>query len=386
MVTWSPCAVLALLASSVALAACGSSSDDGSTTASATSSSSGASQSASKARAEAGIKQYVGQPSAFPLATPLKKLPPKGSRVAFMDCGTPVCGLFKQIITPAAKLMGLDLYSVKAGNSAESVNAAFNTVAEQKPAAIINTALDPVLWQQSLSKIKAEKIPIISTGIINGDQYGLTTAPNAVMFGKGISQAIGKAQADWIYVQHGDKANVAFYYPPELAFTAVVKDAFMTEMKSLCPGCKVRLVKIPVATLGNTAPQRIVSDLQSNPDTNVATTAQSEVFNGLPAALKTAGLKVDTVGTGGGPVNLQYVKAGQQTTDLAMDFAVLSWTLVDAAARGITGEEVPPEEAKGLPPLQFLQQADITFDPSRGWTGYPDFPQRFAKLWGVKAQ
>jgi hypothetical protein len=25
----------------------------------------------------------------------------------------------------------------------------------------------------------------------------------------------------------------------------------------------------------------------------------------------------------------------------------------------------------------------VTFDPSHGWTGYPDFPQRFAKLWGV---
>jgi hypothetical protein len=25
----------------------------------------------------------------------------------------------------------------------------------------------------------------------------------------------------------------------------------------------------------------------------------------------------------------------------------------------------------------------MKFDPSKGWTGYPDFAQRFAKLWGV---
>jgi ribose transport system substrate-binding protein len=143
-------------------------------------------------------------------------------------------------------------------------------------------------------------------------------------------------------------------------------------------------VTIPVATLGNTAPQKIVSDLQAHPDTKVAVAANSEIFIGLPAALKTAGLSdITTVGTGGGPTNLEYVKDGQQTVDLALDLPVLSWTLVDAVSRPIVGEQVPAEEAKGLPPMQFLEQKDITFDPSHGWTGYPDFAQRFSKLWGI---
>jgi ribose transport system substrate-binding protein len=49
----------------------------------------------------------------------------------------------------------------------------------------------------------------------------------------------------------------------------------------------------------------------------------------------------------------------------------------------MVGQELTGDEAKGISPLQFLKQEDITFDPSKGWTGYPDFAQRFAKLWGV---
>jgi len=32
-------------------------------------------------------------------------------------------------------------------------------------------------------------------------------------------------------------------------------------------------------------------------------------------------------------------------------------------------------------PEQFLEQKDITFDPTRGWWAFPDYAQRFATLW-----
>ena len=49
---------------------------------------------------------------------------------------------------------------------------------------------------------------------------------------------------------------------------------------------------VPVATIGSSAPSRIVSDLQANPDTNVALFANFETATGLPAALRTAGITV----------------------------------------------------------------------------------------------
>ena len=47
------------------------------------------------------------------------------------------------------------------------------------------------------------------------------------------------------------------------------------------------------------------------------------------------------------------------------------------------GEPVTAGEKRGLPPIQFLTKSDITFDPTQGWKAYPDFAQRFAKLWGA---
>jgi len=233
-----------------------------------------------------------------------------------------------------------------------------------------------------------------TAGIINGDEFGLTTAPNVAALGKDAITRAGTLMADWVYAKYGDKANVQFNLVSELAFSRLITDAFTSELKSLCPKCEVRELKIPITTLGNNAPQLIVSDLQANPKTTVVAASGSENMSGLPAAFKVAGLRaakegemveagkvIATVGEAGGPSSLQDVKDGKQTVDLALDAPAVGWTLVDSVVRGINGQELDPQEAKGLPPVQFLSQSDIKFDPSRGWTGYPDFAERFIKLW-----
>lgn len=390
-------AAVALVVSVSALSACGSggSSSNASGT---TTSTAKVDASASKAKADAAIAPYVGHPSAFPVTTPLAKHPTSSTTLAYMDCGTPICALFRDLAKPAAKAIGAKMTVVKTGQSADQINAAFNTVASQKPGALMVTALDPTIWQQPLKKIKADKIPVVTTGIINGADFGLTTPPNTAVFGLDVSKLNGKLVADWVYSKYGDKANVQFNYVPELNFSAVIKDAFESELKSLCPSCEVHELKVPITTLGNKAPQAIVSDLQSHPDTTVVVGSNSENMIGLPAAMKAAGLQpakegqavsagkvLATVGQAGSPTTLEYLKNGQQTVDLSLDAPVLSWTLVDAATRGATGQPLDPQEAKGLPPQQFLSQSDITFNPAKGWTGYPDFAQRFLKLWKPSA-
>jgi hypothetical protein len=46
------------------------------------------------------------------------------------------------------------------------------------------------------------------------------------------------------------------------------------------------------------------------------------------------------------------------------------------------GEPLTAGQKQGLPPIQFLTNSDITFDRTQGWKAYPDFTERFAKLWG----
>ena len=58
------------------------------------------------------------------------------------------------------------------------------------------------------------------------------------------------------------------------------------------------------------------------------------------------------------------------------------WALLDQWARERSHQPLDGAEANGELVMQFLTQKDITFNPAEGWGGYPDLPQRFAKLWG----
>ena len=96
-----------------------------------------------------------------------------------------------------------------------------------------------------------------------------------------------------------------------------------------------------------------------------------------------AGIEIETLGFAPTPTNLQYLKEGKETAGLADDIAVAAWSQLDQAARELTGQKLTGPEAKAANVLQFLTQKDITFDPSKGWSGYPEFAERFAKLWGA---
>ena len=188
--------------------------------------------------------------------------------------------------------------------------------------------------------------------------------------------------ADWVIAHNGAKANIVFYGLPTFDFSMPVQQAFEAEMKANCPACSVRAVPIDAATIGTTAPRTVVADLQAHPETNVAVFVSMQIAQGLPAAMKAAGLSgITTLGRGPTPGNLQDIKSGDLTAGLAIDAPVSTWTAVDAAARLLEGAQPTASEKAGDLDKQFLGQKDITFDPTHGWIGYPDFTHRYAALW-----
>ena len=384
-----PAAAICVLAA-LALAGCGSSSSKSSSTSSSggtssgsASTSAGLSPAAAMARAQAAIAPFTDKHAAFPITVPLKSRPKPGFTVAYMDCDSPTCTLFRQLLIPAAKTMGIKLDDVSTGLTATSVNAAYQSVMQKKPDAIINGGEDPRLWLQPLAAIKAAKIPVISSGVMDAAQYGLATAPNNADSTPAFFAMNGRLQADWIYVHLGTKAKVDYAWINGVTFSPIILHAFMTEMKTLCSKCSVYTTPVPVADLGSTAPQDVISGLQSHPGVNALAVSASPILLGLPSALKSAGItNLITVGNGGVPVNFQYIKAGQQTVDLAADFPTSTWALLDEAVREAAGQPLSAAEKSGTPVEQFIAQKNIVpSDLKQGWTGFPDFAARYAKLW-----
>lgn len=363
--------------SSTGKAAAGSSSGSSTSDVAAARSSSGSSAS-TVAAAAAAIQPYVGHPSPFPVTDKLTRVP-KGAKIAYMDCGTPYCAFVYSLMQPAATAMGVTLQRISSGTSASSVRAAFSTVVTKKPDAVIVTALNIDLWSKALKQLQSASVPVVTIGVTGLAPYNVPSPQDA----EALDLLIGKLLADYVVAKFSDKSNVVVYTVPELTFTAAMAKEFKSELARICPGCAVRETQVPIASIGTTAPQKIVSDLQSHPKSTVAVFPNDELEIGLPSALKSAGIKITTLGDAPTPTNLQYIKDGTETAALGADQPVVSWMLIDKVAREIAKQPQTGAEAEGLTDLQFLTKPDITFDPSKGWTGYPDFPQRYKDLWQV---
>lgn len=360
------------------IAACGSSSSSTSSLAASGGSSATSPAGANTAAASAAIAPYIGHPSAFPVNLPLNGKLPAGTTFAFLQCGSPICGLVSQLLAPAVHAVGANLRIINAGSTASSAQGAAASALSLKPAAVLIIGIVPSEYGGGLKKLSDAGIKVVSISVAGPTKpYGITF--NYV--GLPSETLSGRELADWVIVHKGPEANVAFYAIPEVAFTPYMEAAFKQELAKNCPSCKVRFVPVDITSIGTKAPQTVVNDLQAHPSTNYMVFAPAEAAQGLPAAMKSAGLSVPDVSYTPEPQELQDIKTGGMTAGFASDLPTQIWTWVDVTARSILGQPPTAGEVAGSGPFQFLSQKDITFDPAKGWTGYPDFAQRFAKLW-----
>ncbi|HEY5332007.1 MAG TPA: substrate-binding domain-containing protein [Solirubrobacterales bacterium] len=367
-----------VLVLALGLAACGGGSESTSGGGTTSEASETVSAGSGTAAAKKAIAPFVGHPSAFPVTEPMKQ-DPAGTSIVDVECGTPFCGLLSALHEEAAKVLGMDLTLIKSGASASAVSSAFDSAVSQEPDSVITAGINPELFRNQLKELQEKEVPVASHGLINAKEYGMIPSVD----GELQFERDGSLMANYVIAEYGPESNIVWYDVPELPFTPVEEASFNETIAKNCPGCSVRKTDIGVETIGNTAPSQVVSDLQANPDTDVAVFSVEELQIGLPAALQAAGISIKTMGLAPGPTNLQYLQEGKETAALAEDAPVQAWTAVDEVGRLVNGQELTGDEAKGISDLQFLTQKDITFDTSKGWTGYPDYAARFEKLWGA---
>lgn len=361
-----------LVVLSVAVAACGSRSDTSSSSAATPKPAATADVSAARAL----VAQYSGKPTAFPVDAPLTKRLGSGQKLAFLQCGTPYCALLGQLFGAATKLMGVKLDVVKGGGSSESLQTALSSISAKKPSALLVDGVNLSSLGGSLAEV-GKSLPVVVSAIHGTKADGISQDVN----GKAAVTLGGRLLADWTIVNAGPKAKVTWYTIPELDFTKAETVGFQAEMAKSCASCQVRVNDVPVASIGSSAPSRVVSDLQAHPGQDVVLFASQEAATGLPVALKTAGIKVKVGGYAPTPANLQDIKNSTEDVAVGLDAGIMAFTQVDAAARLATGQPQTKGEQAQTPVLQLLTKADLPGDVSKGWSGYPDFAQRFAKLW-----
>jgi ribose transport system substrate-binding protein len=329
--------------------------------------------------AKAGLTPFTGKPSAFPVTVPLKKPVPAGSKFVYLEAADPIGAMLGKLLKPAVAAVGGKFIVIPAGVTASTAQAAASSAISLKPAVVLVPAFLPNEFGGKLQTLRSEGAKIVGAGMVGWQKYGIQWCVNCVPF----NGLVARLLADWVVANKGASANVSFYTVPELSFTSGMWQSFTAQMAKLCPKCAVRSVPIDVSSIGTTAPQTIVNDLQSHSGTNVAVFSTMDMAQGLPAAMSAAGVSnVLTIGAAPSPENLADIKVGKLTAGVAEDLTSLVWTMVDAGAKLAIGQN--PQPSENSVPIQLLEQKDITFNPTAGWIGYPDFAKRFATLWHPK--
>ncbi len=304
---------------------------------------------------------------------------PAGTKFAFLQCSTTICGLTAQLLGPAVKAVGGQLTLINAGGTSSTSQAAASSALALKPAVVIVTGVQLAQFGGKLKELSAAGIKVISVSVTED------VAPYGVTFnyiGLDFNVRAGQLMADWVVARKGQNANVVFYTVPELSFSIPMANAFKSELTKLCKTCQFRTSDISVLTFGTKAPSTVVTDLQAHRDSTVAVFASAEIAAGLPAALKAAGItNLTSIGFAPTPNTLGDIKTGALTAGLGIDLQVAIWTSVDVAARLLLGKDLTAGEKAGDTPEQILEQKDITFDTTRGYAGYPDVAQTYIKLW-----
>ncbi|QTX03591.1 sugar ABC transporter substrate-binding protein [Agromyces archimandritae] len=313
-----------------------------------------------------------------PLAAPVKA----GARVVYLDVGTPVSAVMWQNLQAPAELLGIDLERVETGKDAQSINSAMNSVVELAPDGIINITLDPIFFESQIEQLDAAGIPMASGSVMNTVEFGLPEAFNGPEWMTANGEVLGAAAI----ARSGGASDFVFYNVPEFPFSEYELDGAKAKVAELCADCELRVVDIPIAELGSTAADRVVSDLQANPQTEYFIAAVDEVQIGLPQKLDLAGLEIDGIAMWPAPPNYEQIAAGEQDATLSVDLNLMMWTVLDQLLREMGGQdyEWPDVATRASTLTRITDESNAPEDPVVGYVAIEDYQDRFAANWLVE--
>jgi ABC-type sugar transport system substrate-binding protein len=333
---WPHAAVAACLA--VLLTACGSASSGSTGTTVGT-----ATDSAGVADAQAWVTKYETRPTTINVKDPVSKAVPRGKSLVFISCGNTNCNLESDIIKTATDKLGWTLQTINTNGSPEQVKAAWTQVVRTKPTGVLYTAQPRSVFESELKQATANGTFVAACCTTDAATDGI----DYVIGDQNSNAQVGKDLAALVTVQAKGQANALYVDLPVFPILTAVKTAYEAALKQWCAACASDTMDMPLTSLGKDAPDKIVSYLRAHPKVKTVVLSVDSIGNGLPAALKAAGLQdIYIVGEGPDTTVLQYMKQGLRGPTNAFPYWESMFAMVDAVVRHVVGD---PVDAKPVP-------------------------------------
>jgi ribose transport system substrate-binding protein len=371
--------VAVALAAAVVAAGCGSSNsnNNSSSNASSTPAATGSSGSQGLTQADSFAKESMKAPSTLGLQPTAKPIP-AGKTVTYVHCGVDVCSTIASAIKNAAKVLHWNVKIVPSDGSPQSVKSAWDTVVRLHPAVAFGSGFPSLMFSSEVKQLKSMGVPVmlLASTDTTGGNIALAKMTNAEV------PIVGKEMASWVISTTGGKANTLYANVPTFPILQPVKAGFEAAYKQWCPSCQLASMDLPITSIGKDAPSRIVSFLRAHPDVNRVALGYDGLGFGLPAALKAAGLsgKVQFIGEAPTETNFSYIRSGQEGATVSQAYYEIWSTMLDGAARAVTGQPLAQDVSWKVPwflvTKQNINSTGTGFGPV-----IPNLTQQLSTLW-----
>lgn len=341
------------------------------------------------AAAQAFLSHYTQVPTSIGVTVPLKKVPPRGVKVIFLNTAN---------ATAATLNVGFDQAAAQLGWKPTIV-----TYSATDPGAAVQSAIDEgfkyiASASISLSQITPEVSEMQADHVAFFEAYTADTPGFAStgLYGEAQDPAgaavEGKIMADYITVNSNQNANVLFVSLPIYPVLVEQGTAAQAELTANCPTCTFTVLGISVSQyIAGQIPALIVSYLQTHPTTNYLYYSFNGMDPGVYNALQTANLtsQVKIVGTQGEYPELSGVLNGQQSAWTMVPENYVMWVVVDWMARQSVGQLNSKVEAQDAAGVNYLVDSPTLAGTTIGlmatnrgvWGGPTNYQKSFEKLW-----
>jgi ribose transport system substrate-binding protein len=336
------------------------------------------------------VKVYEQPPKWAPPGKPFDASKAKGKSIWYvsLSLSIPFEQYMLQGIQQGAKAVGAKGVGFDGKFSAAEGARGIEQAIQSKASVIMVGGFEPSVVGPALADAKKAGIPVIMANVQDPGPPRSDYPPAVKAFATHSFSWPGKAEADFVTVDSKGKANVLFMSTSDLPhITGPEKDAFLNELKRVCPGCKAQVMNVP-SSQWNQLQTKTASFIRANPDVDYivpdfdgmvifalpgvhSAGAQDKVkivsFNATPSVMKALKNKDVVVAETGGPNLLQ------------------GWAFADQALRVAAG--YPPLPDIGIKDRLFtadnIDLIDLGGQEST-WYGHSNYPEIYKKLWGVK--
>jgi ABC-type sugar transport system substrate-binding protein len=359
----------------IAVAACGSSGSSGGNSAT--------SSAASQVQASL-PKPITSPPASVGITTPMNAAPQKSKTFFWLQCELPICGKITQGVKAATTAAGWKYENLVF--KANDPGAGLQSALQRKPDAIGITGIPSAAVKAQLAAAAKAGIPVVTCSA-GPEEPGPTTYSAICSHTTGPD---GKNMALWAIRDSGGKANMVSVTIPSFPSLAATVNGTADAAKANCPKCTTDALNLTVDDLaGGQVASKLIAYLQSHPKVNYVLFTFADLENGVPEALKAAGLadKVTIVGNGAGEAQFKAVAGGAHQAWVAYPAVLEGWQMVDAAIRLVDGGKLPSNYQTQLEHLPTYivdtPSAAKQLAPSYDWSGPANYEEQFKKLWKV---